>query len=624
MSKIAGKILNWIKRNILILLFFIGFFFIDLWFRFYENFPIWVWNDILYTGFFVLAVSFIMSCMSNKGRTITSVIILLIEAFFAIAQILHYAFFSSFFSVSKATMLGRMFEVKGEMATRFDPETLILFIPVLIVLAAGIVSRRNRIEKSIQKRNRSLIMAAAMLVCNLCMPVFYADSDANIRSEKYLYSTLYNKTKAIRRLGLLSYTFKDITLSLAGKESGSEEQIDAYLEENGYTHEDNAYTGIFEGKNLILILCETFSSKALDPEITPLLYQMSREGFSFENHYAPIYQEATADSEFMSLTSMVPSIYTGPTVDTYTGNSYPYSLPNMLDAMGYSCNSFHSYRKTFYNRNQMHTAYGFDYFYDWDDLDLPRPEGYQEWQQFMMDTDLFDAVVEKTVELDSYPFFDFVITLSGHGSYSKSQRTELADDIAYIESVKGEAGEEYTEEELVYFASQHQLEMGVELLVEKLEEQGLLEDTVIAFYGDHYPYTMTDAGEKALYADEQGTMDIYKTPFVIWNSEMEEGITVTEPNSSYDIYPTIANLFNIDLAGKYIVGTDLLSDEDPIVIFEDLSWISSDAYYDSTLETVEKYSDITDEEVAEISNDALDTVVIGQAILESDYEAAGR
>ena len=622
MSKNRNKILNWIKRNILILLFFIGFFFIDLWFRFYEGFPVWVWNDILYTGFFVLAVSCIMSCMSNKGRTIVSVILLLIASFFAFSQILHYAFFSSFFSVSKATMLGRMFEVKGEMATRFDPETLVLFIPVIIVLLTGIAIRRTKIETSVKKRNRTLMMAAVLLVCNLCLPLFYSDNEANIRSAQYLYSTLYNKKKAIRRLGLLSYTCKDIALSLAGKESGSEEKIDAYLAENGYEHEDNAYTGMFAGKNLVLILCETFSIKALDPEITPLLYQMSQEGFSFENHYAPIYQEATADSEFMSLTSMVPSIYTGPTVDTYTKNSYPYSLPNMLEEKGYSCNSFHSYRKTFYNRNQMHTAYGFDYFYDWNDLDLPRPEGYEEWQQFMMDTDLFDAVTDKTVELDSYPFFDFVITLSGHGSYSKSQRTELADDIAYIESVKGEAGDEYTEEELVYFASQHQLEMGVEHLVENLKEQGLLDDTVIAFYGDHYPYTMTDAGEKALFKEEQGTMDIYKTPFVIWNSEMEEGTVVTEPNSSYDIYPTIANLFDIDLTGRYIVGTDLLSDEDPLVIFEDLSWISSDASYDSTLETVEKYSDITDEEIAKISNDALDTFVIGQAILESDYEAS--
>ena len=35
--------------------------------------------------------------------------------------------------------------------------------------------------------------------------------------------------------------------------------IDLYIEEHGYVSEPNDYTGIFKGKNLILILCESLS-----------------------------------------------------------------------------------------------------------------------------------------------------------------------------------------------------------------------------------------------------------------------------------------------------------------------------------------------------------------------------
>ena len=43
----------------------------------------------------------------------------------------------------------------------------------------------------------------------------------------------------------------------------------------------NAYTGIFEGCNLIMITAEAFAAEVIDPELTPTLYRLANSGIQF-------------------------------------------------------------------------------------------------------------------------------------------------------------------------------------------------------------------------------------------------------------------------------------------------------------------------------------------------------
>ena len=49
----------------------------------------------------------------------------------------------------------------------------------------------------------------------------------------------------------------------------------------------NEYTGMFAGKNLILITAEAFSKQVIDPELTPTLYRMATKGIQFTDYYQP-------------------------------------------------------------------------------------------------------------------------------------------------------------------------------------------------------------------------------------------------------------------------------------------------------------------------------------------------
>ena len=68
----------------------------------------------------------------------------------------------------------------------------------------------------------------------------------------------------------------------------------------------NEYTGMFKDYNLIMITAESFSSLAVDPELTPTLYKLVNSGFVFENFYNPIWGVSTLDGEYAVCTGLYP------------------------------------------------------------------------------------------------------------------------------------------------------------------------------------------------------------------------------------------------------------------------------------------------------------------------------
>src|SRR5699024_8448840 len=106
-----------------------------------------------------------------------------------------------------------------------------------------------------------------------------------------------------------------------------------------------------------------------------------------------------------------------------------------------------------------------------------------------------------------------------------------------------------------------ELDKMLEKLIEKLEESGELKDTVIALVGDHYPYTLSidEMNEAATY-EKDDTIEVNRSNFILWNSEMKEPIIIDKVGSQLDVLPTILNLFGIDYDSRLIVGKDILSD----------------------------------------------------------------
>ncbi|WP_270190978.1 LTA synthase family protein [Holdemania filiformis] len=618
------KIKKHLLSNADILIFFFSVLFFDYYFRNQVGMSSANAKIIFVNIFIAILLSSFMFLMGRKMRLTYGIILISTMALLCFCQNLHYNYFSTFFSFSKASILKEFFQVKNEATGKLTLDLFGYFLPLIPFILVNLFKGKQ------YKYNYILRISITSFLCILsiaCLFLTFSNYPENIKkseSDSYLYHTLYNKVRAVDRLGLYSYTIKDAQLTLNHKIENTDEQktmIDLYIEEHGYVSEPNDYTGIFKGKNLILILCESLSTIVIDEELTPTLYMMKTQGINFDNHYAPVYQSATADSEFISLTSQIPSIDNGPLAYDFYENTFPSALPQLFREIGYSANSFHSFKKEFYNRETLHYTYGFTYLYDWVDLNLEKRPEFVEAYNWIHDRELFTKALEATNENATEPFFDFFISVSGHVPYVR-ERYELEYDLWQTIVLHGEAGETYSTEALCYLAAQKTLDSGLEILIEDLTKTGQLENTVIAVYGDHYPYGLTKSATKELFTDLKNDYEIYKVPFIIWTPSLENSTTIETVTSTYDIMPTLCNLFDINLNGHLITGRDALSDKEGLVIFEDRSWLNDRAYYNATKGTVIKLdSSITDDEIEEINNKVFEEIQISQNILTSDYFA---
>ena len=137
-----------------------------------------------------------------------------------------------------------------------------------------------------------------------------------------------------------------------------------------------------------------------------------------------------------------------------------------------------------------------------------------------------------------------------------------------------------------YIACQIELEEALNVLVNRLAAEGKLDDTLIVLSGDHYPYGLTHEQIEELNGSPvDENFELYHSTLIIWNSAMAtEGKTVEveKPCYSVDILPTLCNLFGVPYDSRLLVGRDVFSDSEAIVIWPDYNWKTKFGYYNYT------------------------------------------
>lgn len=268
---------------------------------------------------------------------------------------------------------------------------------------------------------------------------------------------------------------------------------------------------------------------------------------------------------------------------------------------GYTARSYHQSDGSIYNRGSIHINLGYQSYTSGEDMGV---------SNIMLDTELMKAYESMTA---NDKFFNFIITISGHGPYSDSsivsqRHMEKALEIADTGNLEGQNREMYLH------AIAHALETDefVGLLVERLESDGLLDDTVLAFYSDHYNYyVMNDSLVQMIKGVEDKNMS-QRTAFFVYSPGVEPR-EIQKVTSSLDILPTLANLFGFDVDYRYYIGHDAFDeDEGGYVVFADGSW------YDGRL--YRKYNDINDDNyVIMMDGTTAQVVKIAQKILKTDF-----
>lgn len=279
-------------------------------------------------------------------------------------------------------------------------------------------------EKGRRKSKRDFILAGVMFILGLGLAlttknVFLKSDNVVIWDGAYspseIYETFSDKKQSMLVSGIYEYAFRDLYMTLGIFQHADPDDIrfiDNYVESRDQ-HEKNEMSGIFEGKNLILIQLEAIDTWELCPEHMPKLYAIKQESMVFENHYTPAYITAgTFNTEFMANTGLFPA-ETGTSTSVYTRNDYSYSIANLFSKADYSSNSFHGSEGNIYNRGSIHQALGYEKYHAGSDMKM---------SDYMLDTQLMNGYENMTAP---DKFFDFIITISGHGPYNDKTASYL-------------------------------------------------------------------------------------------------------------------------------------------------------------------------------------------------------
>lgn len=377
----------------------------------------------------------------------------------------------------------------------------------------------------------------------------------------------------------------------------------------------NEYTGLFEGYNLIYLTAEGFSPYAVDETLTPTLYRLIHSGFVFENYYVPLWQTSTSDGEYVNLTGLIPNRQFS--MRRSASIEMPFCLPAFFASEGVKSYAYHNNTLSYYDRYLSHPNLGYQFKASklgkleesvWGGQVFPM-ENANYWPA--SDLDMMVATLPEYIGEDR--FHVYYMTVSGHMYYTFSGNRMSAkhkEDVADLP---------YSEEGRAYIACNMELDAALDYLIQQLSLAGKLEKTVICLSADHYPYamemqTLEELAKKPL----DGTLDLYRNHLILWNSAMET-VTVQKPAASVDILPTLLNLFGFDYDSRLYAGRDILSDSDPLVIFSDRSFITDRVSYNKKGQTIWADGREDDAYLKEVRArvDALHTYCAG--ILNNDF-----
>lgn len=603
----------------------------------------------LITIFTVLSTIFIDLITSLFTKKVNKWLMIIINCFLSvlfIAQIINYRFYGNVISIYSIIHGGQVF---GFLSAIFSVLwqnitcVILLLIPIpLYIIFNKKIETDNLSWKVILKKNGLLIIVFILSLLSL------QTDKKEIYSAKNLYYYRHAPLETVKKLGMLTtlrldlertitgfeenltkvtdlnlpevkedtknedkikYNIEDIDfLKLAEEETKTEIKNIHYYMTNETPTKQNKYTGMFKNKNLIVITAEAFSPIAVNEALTPTLYKLVNQGFTFTNFYSPIYYVSTSDGEYVSLTSLLPkesvwSFYKS------SKNYLPYVYGNVFKNLGYDTYAFHDGQYKYYDRNLSHPNMGYKYMACGNGLE--KLMNCKKWPQ--SDLEMINATFD--MYSNEEKFVAYYMSISGHLEYNFYGNNMANKNKALV------ADTEYSDKIKAYIACQIELDKALEELINKLKEKDILDDTVIVLSADHYPYGLTNDDINSVTPLEDAKFDIHKNNLIIWSNTMKKNIKIDKIAESLDILPTILNLFGINYDSRLLIGKDILSDTDGLVILNDRSWITKYGKYNAS---TQKFTSLTEEEIPEnyvnkINEIVANKFVISKNILDTNY-----
>ncbi|WP_459501021.1 LTA synthase family protein [Bacillus sp. C1] len=517
-----------------------------------------------------LLLFFGLALLASKYRNRIIIGISFLLSFILFGNAMFYGFYNDFVTFPVLFQTNNMADLGTSIKELFTYKTLLLFADaiILIFISRKFPSFCDNTPLSRSEKRSFFSSVTALLALQMIISVIH---------KPQLFSHSFDRQTVVKNLGLYTYHLFDITLQSKSSTERVFASGDGFSEIKNYvnskdTQVDKNLFGIAKGKNVILISMEStqnfvINKKINGEEITPFLNQFIKDSYYFDNFYHQTGQGKTSDAEFIVENSLYP-LDRGSVFFTHANNEYT-ATPEQLKKYGYYSAVFHSNDKTFWNRDVMYPALGYDRYFNLND--------YTGTEQMsvgwgLKDKEFFEQSISKLKSLPQ-PFYTKFITLTNHFPFL------LNPEDRYIN--------EYTSESGVlnrYFPTVRYTDEALKVFINRLKEDGLYNNSIIIIYGDHYGISENHNAALAQFLGKESitpfdSMQLQRVPLII-HIPGQEGKMISKVSGQVDIKPTLLHLLGIKTNQSIEFGTDLFTkNEQSLLVMRDGSFVTNDYAY---------------------------------------------
>ena len=550
-----------------------------------------------------LATVFCMICaLPNRGRIITTIVVDILLSIILFADNVYHTYSSSVLSVAQIMNLQYGEEIMDTLPMLIQAKKILYFLDILLIIVL-LCAKGLKIQKK-AKTNWKMKLAKATVGIVSIVLFLKIDVDFIEKTKE----DPFNKDMQVKKSTIYGYHISDIENTINIKKqakyttketllSDYEELKEEYDEKYGKTNYD--LQGMAKGKNIIILQLESIQNFVINKEIngkeiTPNLNKFINENIEISNMFMQSYS-STADSEFSTVTSLYP-MENGMSYSRYYTNTYD-DIFTMFDNEGYTTSYMHGNYGFFWNRENVYKTFGVENI----ELKDSFADTSENIMGYLSDELLYTQAVEKLKNYDM-PFVSYIVSASSHTSFSMEgleDRSKINIDVGkYKDTFFGN-----------YLEAVNYADYAFGILIDKLKEANLYDDTVILLFGDHNGLDMynEDMLEFLKEVDSDLTDTDIKLNYIRVVCGMKipgiENIKIEKPVSKLDIKPTFAYL--IDGDAGFSLGTNMFARKDFICLNNERI-VTSRYYFDEKWYRIKDGEEIYLEELPQDERELLE------------------